>query len=100
MVRLLTRGTIGPRFPFIRAGMAALQVRSCLIDGEAVCCEVDGVRSFDLLRDCRHDDAAFLYAFDLLDAEGFDWDHRCPAPTSPSPSTRSDIGPARLLYQV
>ena len=25
-------------------------MRSCLIDGEAVCCEVDGVPSFELLR--------------------------------------------------
>jgi bifunctional non-homologous end joining protein LigD len=44
-VRLFTRNGYDwtERFPLIRQGMAALQVRSCLIDGEAVCCEVDGV---------------------------------------------------------
>jgi hypothetical protein len=51
-VRLFTRNGYDwtERFPLIRAGMAALRVRSCLIDGEAVCCEVDGVPSFELLR--------------------------------------------------
>ena len=52
--------------------MAALKGRSCLIDGEAVCCEVDGVPSFELLRDRRHDGSVFLYAFDLLELDGRD----------------------------
>jgi ATP-dependent DNA ligase len=50
--------------------MAALRVRSCLIDGEAVCCEMDGVPSFELLRDRKQDGAPFLYAFDLLELDG------------------------------
>jgi bifunctional non-homologous end joining protein LigD len=33
------------RFPLISAGMMALKVKACLIDGEAVCCEEDGVPS-------------------------------------------------------
>jgi bifunctional non-homologous end joining protein LigD len=56
--------TISKRFLLIKAGMSALAVRSCLIDGEAVCCEVDGVPSFELLRHRHHDGAVFLYAFD------------------------------------
>jgi hypothetical protein len=53
--------TTGPiAFPLIRAGMAALKVRSCLIDGEAVCCEEDGVPSFQALRRRQNDDAVFL----------------------------------------
>jgi bifunctional non-homologous end joining protein LigD len=49
-IRLFTRNGYdwAERFP-LRAGMAALKVHSCLIDGEAVC-EVDGVSSFKLLR--------------------------------------------------
>jgi hypothetical protein len=73
------------RFPLIRQGMAALQVRSCLIDGEAVCCEVDGVPSFELLRYRHHDGAVFLYAFDLLELDGRDRRRlRNVAPRSPS----------------
>jgi bifunctional non-homologous end joining protein LigD len=60
------------RFPLIRTGMAALKVRSCLIDGEAVCCEEDGVPSFQALRRRRNDRAVFLYAFDLLELDGVD----------------------------
>ena len=51
--------------------MAALRVQSCLLDGEAVCCEVDGVPCFELLRH-RHDGAVFMYGFDLLDLDGRD----------------------------
>jgi bifunctional non-homologous end joining protein LigD len=71
-VRLFTRRGHDwtDRFPLIRHGMAALRVRSCLIDGEAVCCEMDGVPSFELLRDRKQDGAPFLYAFDLLELDG------------------------------
>ena len=41
-----------------------LNVRSCLIDGEVVCCDEKGVTSFQLL--------PFLYAFDLLELNGTD----------------------------
>jgi ATP-dependent DNA ligase len=72
--RLFTRNGYDwtERFPLIRAGMAALKVRSCLIDGEAVCCEEDGVPSFQALRRRRNDSAVFLYAFDLLELDGVD----------------------------
>jgi ATP-dependent DNA ligase len=42
--------------------VAALQVRSCLIDGEAVCCDDNGVSVSHV----------FLSAFDLLEFDGQD----------------------------
>ena len=44
-----------------------LKVRSCLIDGEVVCCDEKGVAAFQLLRHRRNERRAFLYAFDLLE---------------------------------
>jgi hypothetical protein len=41
--------------------------RSCIIDGEAVACDDNGVASFDLVRHQRANDSVFLYAFDLLE---------------------------------
>ena len=51
-VRLLTRrgNDWTERFPLIAAAAGALKVRSCLLDGEAVACEQDGMPSFDRLR--------------------------------------------------
>jgi bifunctional non-homologous end joining protein LigD len=37
-----------------------------VIDGEAVACGADGWSNFDFIRYRRHDQAVFLYAFDLL----------------------------------
>jgi ATP-dependent DNA ligase len=47
-------------------------VRSCLIDGEVVCCDENGVAAFHLLRHRRNEPKAFLYAFDLLELNGTD----------------------------
>jgi ATP-dependent DNA ligase len=41
-------------------------VRSCLIDGEVVCCKEHGVTVFSVLRRRGSEAHAFLYAFDLL----------------------------------
>src|SRR5262245_25789099 len=52
-VRLMTRNAIDwtPRFPLIVQAVAALSVRTCLIDGEAVCCDENGgVPVFNKLR--------------------------------------------------
>ena len=49
-----------------------LKVRSCLIDGEAVCCYERGLARFDVLRRRRNEVQAFLYAFDLLELDGTD----------------------------
>ena len=52
--------------------MARLRSRSCIIDGEAVACDENGVASFDRIRYRRHDGDAFLYAFDLMELNGDD----------------------------
>ena len=52
--------------------MNYLKVRSCLIDGEVVCCDERGVATFQLLRHRRNEPQAFLYAFDLLELNGMD----------------------------
>jgi bifunctional non-homologous end joining protein LigD len=49
-----------------------LKVRSCLIDGEAVCCDDRGLARFDVLRRRRNEADAFLYTFDLLELDGTD----------------------------
>jgi bifunctional non-homologous end joining protein LigD len=49
-----------------------LKVRSCLIDGEAVCCNEHGVPSFDKLRHRGNDPDVVLIAFDLLELDGND----------------------------
>jgi len=60
------------RFPLIVETLARLRSRSCIIDGEAVACNDNGVASFDLIRHHRHNDRAFLYAFDLIELNGDD----------------------------
>jgi bifunctional non-homologous end joining protein LigD len=49
-----------------------LAVRSCFIDGEAIVCDGDGLADFERLRSRRHDAAAVLCAFDLLELDGSD----------------------------
>jgi hypothetical protein len=64
-LRLLTRNGIDwtTRFPLIAEAAAALRVKSFLIDGEAVCCDGEGMPVFDRLRYRRDDRHVFLYAF-------------------------------------
>jgi ATP-dependent DNA ligase len=52
--------------------VSKLPVRSCLIDGEAIVCDENGVAVFELIR--RHDagERAVLSAFDLLELDGKD----------------------------
>jgi bifunctional non-homologous end joining protein LigD len=73
-VRLFTRNGHDwrARFPLIVAATIALKVRSCLIDGEAVCCDENGLAVFQELRRRQRDDRVFLYAFDLLELNGAD----------------------------
>jgi len=70
-VRLITRNNndFTHRFPFIAMAVSKLPVRSCLIDGEAIVCDEDGVAVFDLIR--RHGAlaSAVLCAFDLLELD-------------------------------
>jgi hypothetical protein len=60
------------RFPLIVETLARLRSRSCIIDGEAVACDDNGVASFNLIRYRRHDDSTFVYAFDLIELNGDD----------------------------
>jgi ATP-dependent DNA ligase len=54
-----------PRFPLIIQAVSAPKVRSCLIDGEAVVCDENGL-AVPAMRRKREGKQAFLYAFDLL----------------------------------
>jgi bifunctional non-homologous end joining protein LigD len=76
-VRLYSRPGNGLtwRFPLIVDALARLRSRSCIIDGEAVACDDNGVASFDLIRHHRANDRIFLYAFDLIELNGDDLRH-------------------------
>jgi ATP-dependent DNA ligase len=54
-----------PRYPLIVEAVNALKVRSCLIDGEAVACDENGLAVFELLRQKRKGRHVFLYAFEM-----------------------------------
>ena len=73
-VRLYSRpgNDLTYRFPLIVEALARLSSRSCIIDGEAVCCDEDGMPSFERIRYQRHDATVFLYAFDLIELSGDD----------------------------
>jgi bifunctional non-homologous end joining protein LigD len=60
------------RFPIAAAAVAALPARSCLIDGEAIVTDRDGLAVFDLIRGYGSSRAAVLCAFDLLELDGED----------------------------
>jgi len=73
-VRLFTRNRHDwtGRFPLIARAALSLKAASCLIDGEAVACDDDGLPVFDRLRYRRDDRRAFRYAFDLIELDGED----------------------------
>jgi bifunctional non-homologous end joining protein LigD len=73
-IRLITRrgNDWTTRFPLIVEAVNHLKVRSCLIDGEAVCCDEKGLAVFHVLRRRGNESQAFLYAFDLLELDGTD----------------------------
>jgi ATP-dependent DNA ligase len=73
-VRLYTRNgnDCTKRFPLVVAAVAALPVRSCLLDGEVIVSNDSGLAVFDLIRSWHHDRAAVLCAFDLLELDGQD----------------------------
>ena len=73
-IRLLTRNghDWADRYSLIVETVNHLKFRSCLIDGEVVCCDDRGLAVFQLLRHRRNEAGAFLYAFDLLELDGTD----------------------------
>jgi ATP-dependent DNA ligase len=52
--------------------LARLRSRPCIIGGEAVACDDNGVASFNLIRYRDHDESTFLYAFDPIELNGDD----------------------------
>src|SRR5262249_21356901 len=73
-VRLYTRNgyNFADRFPRIVKAVESLSVQSCFIDGEAIVVDERGLSTFELLRSWRHDHAAVLYAFDVIELDGKD----------------------------
>jgi bifunctional non-homologous end joining protein LigD len=73
-VRLLTRNghDLADRFPLVAEAIEALPVRSCVVDGEAIVCDDEGLPVFDLIRGHATDAGAVLCAFDLLEVNGED----------------------------
>ena len=73
-VRLYSRpgNDLTGRFPLIVETLANLRTRSCIIDGEAVACDDNGLPMFDRIRYRRQDRKVFLYAFDLIELDGDD----------------------------
>ena len=73
-MRLVTRNgyDFADRFPLIVEAIAALPARSCVIDGEAIAVDDNGLSVFNLIRYRRQDHAVTLCAFDLLELAGED----------------------------
>jgi bifunctional non-homologous end joining protein LigD len=73
-VRLYSRpgNDMTRRFPLIAEALTDLRSRSCIIDGEAVACDDNGLASFERIRYRQHDGDVFLYAFDLIELNGDD----------------------------
>ena len=73
-MRLITRNgfDFADRFTLIVEAIAALPVRSCVLDGEAIAVDADGLSVFDLIRYRQHDRTVTLCAFDLLELDGED----------------------------
>ena len=73
-MRLYSRpgNDLARRFPLIVETSARLRSPSCIVDGEAVACDDNGVASFDLIRHQRANESIFLYTFNLIELNGDD----------------------------
>jgi bifunctional non-homologous end joining protein LigD len=73
-VRLISRNghDLTYRFPLVAAAVAALPVRSCSIDGEAIVCDGKGLAVFQFIRNYRRGHIATICAFDLIEIDGED----------------------------
>jgi len=73
-VRLITRNgnDFTDHFPSIAMALKSLPVRSCMIDGEAIVCDENGLAVFELIRGHGGKTSAVLCAFDLLELDGRD----------------------------
>ena len=98
-IRLLTRNghDWSPRYPLIVEAVDRLRVRSCLIDGEAVACDGNGLAVFEHLRRKPTGRHVLLYAFDLLELDGEDSAARAvrdPQGDAGEPAAREPAGAA------
>jgi len=74
-IRLFTRNAHDwtDRYPSVISAVNHLPVRTCLIDGEVVACDENGLAIFDQLRHGpRQKSHALLVVFDLLELDGVD----------------------------
>lgn len=73
-VRLYTRRGYDwtARYPRAAAAVAALKVRSVVLDCELVCVDTRGIADFARLHSRGYDDEAILYAFDVMEIAGED----------------------------
>jgi bifunctional non-homologous end joining protein LigD len=71
-VRLISRKgkDLTYRFPLAVQAVATLPVHSCLIDGEAIVSDANGLAVFNLVRSYRNGSRATLCAFDLIEIDG------------------------------
>jgi bifunctional non-homologous end joining protein LigD len=76
-VRLLTRNgnDFTEHFPRIADAIRSLDVRSCVIDGEAIVTDDRGLAVFELIRGHDTRQEAELCAFDLIELDGKDIRH-------------------------
>ena len=95
--RQITRAgnNFSSRFPFIAMVVGKLPVRSCLIDGEAIICDENGLAVFELIR--RHSALASAVhcAFDLLELDGEDLR---PEPNRRTKGVTREVAP-RLTFE-
>jgi ATP-dependent DNA ligase len=59
-------------FPFVVQCMSLLPVKSCIIDGDLVRCDEQGNTRLGPPPDGQSETGASLYAFDLIEVNGFD----------------------------
>jgi ATP-dependent DNA ligase len=73
-IKLITRNAydFADRYRLIVDAIASLPVKSCIVDGEAIVVDQNGLSVFDLIRYRRHDNAATLCAFDVIELDGAD----------------------------
>ena len=109
-IRLITRrgNDWTTRYPLVVEAVNHLKMRSCLIDGEVVCCDDRGLAVFQALRRRQNEAQAFLYAIDLLDPaipHGGDLFVEtcffvCRRPDGPDRKQRAEPVARRLLIQM
>jgi ATP-dependent DNA ligase len=73
-VRIFTRRGADwtKRFPAIVQAALKVKAKSFYIDGEGAVCDDNGLAVFDRLHSKGYDEAAHLFAFDLLELDGID----------------------------